>query len=250
MRVLVVAEDARRRERLARSVEAAGQDVGGSSDARDVMRAVRDERPEALLVESDEGAAVLRALLERARAAAEAPLPALLLLPESSVWLHGPLPAPLLPARALPSSEAPAGALRSALAAIAEGSGAGPPAVLRLGALRLDRQARVVSGPQGEARLTASECALLGAIVAGGGAVVRAEQVAGALWGRPVVDTHSRAAIRSHVHTLRRKLAGLGLGEVVVSLPGVGYRAIPPDEAAPDEVPAEAARPGGAAAAE
>ena len=248
--MLVVAEDARRRERLARSVEAAGQDVGGSSDARDVMRAVRDERPEALLVESDEGAAVLRALLERARAAAEAPLPALLLLPENSVWLHGPLPAPLLPACALPSSEAPAGALRSVLAAIAEGSGAGPPAVLRLGALRLDRQARVVSGPQGEVPLTASECALLGAIVAGGGAVVRAEQVAGALWGRPVVDTHSRAAIRSYVHTLRRKLAGLGIGEVVVSLPGVGYRAIPPDEAAPDDVPAEAARPGEAAAAE
>ena len=230
MRVLVEAEDAQGRERLARSVEAAGQDVGGSSAARDVMRAVRDERPEALLVESDEGAAVLRGLLERARGAAEAPLPALLLLPESSVWLHGPLPAPLMPARALPSSQRSEGALRSALAAIAEGSWAGPPAVLRLGALRLDRQARVLSGPQGEARLTVSECALLGAIVAAGGAVVRAEQVAGALWGRAVVDTHSRAAIRSHLHTLRRKLAALGLGEVVVSLPGVGYRVVLPKE--------------------
>ena len=236
MRVLVVAEDAQRRERLARSVEAAGQDVGGRSDAREVMRAVRRERPEALLIESDEGAAVLRALLERAREAAEAPLPALLLLPGHSVWLHGPLPALLLPARALASSDAPEGALRSALAAIAEGSGAGPPAMLRLGALRLDRQGRAVSGPEGEARLTASESALLGAILAGGGAVVRAEQIAEALRGRPVVDTHSRAAIRSHVHTLRRKLAAVGLGEVVLSLPGVGYRAAQPGEAGrPDQ---------------
>ncbi|MDA1062708.1 MAG: hypothetical protein O2895_07365, partial [Chloroflexi bacterium] len=66
MRVLVVAEDAQRRERLVRSVEAAGQDVGGSSDGLGVMRAVRDERPEALVVESEEGTTVLRALLERA----------------------------------------------------------------------------------------------------------------------------------------------------------------------------------------
>ena len=231
MRVLVVAEDAQRRERLARSVETAGQDVGGRSAAREVIRAVRRERPEALLIESDEGASVLRVLLERAREAAEAPLPALLLLPGHSVWLHG-----LLPARALASSAAPEGALRSALATIAEGSGAGSPAVLRLGALRLDRQGRVASGPEGEVRLTASESALLGAILAGGDAVVRAERIAEALWGCPVVDTHSRAAIRSHVHTLRRKLAALGLGEVVLSLPGVGYRAAQPGEAGrPDQ---------------
>ena len=63
MRVLVVAEDAQRRERLVSSVEAVGQDVGGSSDGPGVMRAVRDERPEALVVESEEGATVLRALV-------------------------------------------------------------------------------------------------------------------------------------------------------------------------------------------
>ena len=232
MRVLVVAEDAQRRERLVRSVEAAGQDVGGSSDGLGVMRAVRDERPEALVVESEEGTTVLRALLERARAAAEAPLPALLLLPESSVWLRGPLPAPLMPARALASHETSEGALRTALAAIADASGAAASAVQQLGALRLDRLTRIVSGPNGEVRLTASECGLLMAIVSGGGAVVRAEHIATALWARPVVDTHTRAAIRSHVHTLRRKLSALGLGGVVVSLPGVGYRAVAPGEAA------------------
>ncbi len=231
MRVLVVAEDAQRRESLARSVEAAGQDVGGSSDGRDVMQAVRRDRPEALLIDYGEGTAALRMLLERARAAAETPLPALLLLPEHSVWLHGPLPAPLLPARALASIVAPEGVLRSALAEIAEIGGAGPPAVQRLGALRLDRQARIVSGPEGEARLTVSECGLLSAIVSGGGAVVRAEQVAEALWGRAVLDPHSRAAVRSHVHTLRRKLSAVGLEGAVASLPGVGYRAALLDEA-------------------
>jgi DNA-binding response OmpR family regulator len=227
MRVLVVAEGARRREALVAAVQAAGQAVAGSSDGRELMDAVRREGPEALVIESSEGDASLRALLERARAAAEAPLPALLLVAGTSSWLRGQLPARALPARVLAARAASEGTLRRELAEIASSSGLGSPPVQLLGALRFDREERAVRGPRGEARLTASEAALLGVLADGGGAVVRAEQVASALWGRALVDAHSRAAIRSHVHTLRRKLATVGLEGAVVSLPGIGYRVEP-----------------------
>ena len=224
MRVLVVAGDAERRRELSGRVEFAGQEARGGSDAVHVMEAVRRERPHALLVDADASAGALESLLSRARAAAEAPLPAVLVLPEGSVWLRATLPPPLHPARAVADADPEGAALASALTEIAAAGQLPPPPVQQVGPMRIDRARSSVAGPNGEAELTASELALLDAIVAGSGEVVRAETVAEALWGRAVVDPHARGAIRAHVHTLRRKLAGAGLEGVIETLPRVGYR--------------------------
>ena len=74
-------------------------------------------------------------------------------------------------------------------------------------------------------QLTPSESAIFEAVLAANGGVVPAERIASVLWGgTPVVDTLSRAAIRSHVYTLRKKLRTAGLDHALVSLSGAGYR--------------------------
>jgi DNA-binding response OmpR family regulator len=183
-----------------------------------------------LVVDLGGGAAALRALIGRARHAAEHPLPVLLLLPDSSSWLRGVLPRDLLPAVTLPAREAAAAALARAFAQLsgddlpstrAEASriagGALPP-------LRFDPRGREVGGPDGAVRLTHSEAAIFGLLVRGDGDVVDHDGLAQELWSVDVADRHSRAAIRSHVHTLRGKLRSVGLAGAVASLPGVGYR--------------------------
>ena len=230
MRVLVVAEDPLRREVLARAVSAAGHEVGGLSDVREASLAVLRAEPKALLVELAEGsAAQLVRLLERARNAAEAPLPAVVLLPEGSVWLRGSLPFGLMPAAAIAVSPSGGDGIERVLRELAGGGAEAGREALCSGELRLDAVRRELTGPAGTAHLTESETRVLAAVVEGGGGVVTAEQVAGALWGRPLTDKHSRAAIRSHVHTLRRKLGSVRLDGLVVSLPGVGYRLSTPD---------------------
>ena len=172
--------------------------------------------------------AALRRAIDRARHAAEAPLPLLMLLPEHSTWLRDAPPRELLPAITISAREADATALGRGLERMGArpplGSGdvgSLPPAAA--GALSFERARREVSGPGGSVRLTASEGTVLGALVAGDGAIVTHEQLAEALWGRAIVDRHSRAAIRSHMYTLRRKLHDAGLEEAVIALPGVGY---------------------------
>ena len=225
MQVLVVAEDNARRAALARALRAGGHDVCGEADAPGVMQAVRRDHPDALLLEGGGDAMLLREVLERARQAAEAPLPVVLLVPEHSVWQRGLLPADLLPARVLGSLDAEPGRLASALAEIAVGREvASQHSEVRGRHFRLDRVQREVEGPRGVALLTPSEVSVLWAIVEGGGGVVLASRVAASLWVEPVVDPHARAAIRSHVHTLRRKLKAIGLHGLLITVPGVGYR--------------------------
>lgn len=43
------------------------------------------------------------------------------------------------------------------------------------------------------------------------------------LCGEAIADRYGRAAIRSHVHSLRRKLRAIGLEGSIESLPGTGY---------------------------
>ena len=52
--------------------------------------------------------------------------------------------------------------------------------------------------------------------------VVRHEDLAEAVWGQAVADSHDRAALRQHITTLRRKLAQLRIG--VDAVPSIGYR--------------------------
>lgn len=232
MRALIVAGSTERRSVLAGLVRQAGHEAAATGTRR-LALAVTETRPQALVVDAGGDPERARADVGRARAAAEAMLPVVLLLPSSAAWLHGPLPAELQPAVALAGVDAIAG-LAGALGrvlgapAAAGGTRAG---VRRLASLMWLAEARAVAGPSGRATLTASEARIFDLVFARAGAVVPAGTVAQALWGDIVLDAHARAAIRSHVHTLRRKLRAVGLPEVVVSLPGLGYRLASGDHA-------------------
>ncbi len=120
MRALIVADDSERRDALAGEVQRAGHEVAGLSDAEHVtveMRRALSAGPDALIIDLGEDLVALRRLIDRARHAAERPLPAVLLLPEHSTWVHGVLPADLLPAIAIAASDARSGRLAAALAA-------------------------------------------------------------------------------------------------------------------------------------
>lgn len=106
MRVLVVAEDAEVRAARARDLERAGHETCAASDAAYVAARVRAERPDALLVVAPGATSAIRQLLSRARSAAEASVPALLLLDGGLVWLRASLPADLAPATVLAASDA------------------------------------------------------------------------------------------------------------------------------------------------
>lgn len=89
---------------------------------------------------------------------------------------------------------------------------------------RPGQQSREVTGPGGTARLTPSEAAILAALLREGRAVVTHDRIALTLWGNAFADRFGRASIRSHLHTLRRKLSAIGLADVIISVPGVGCR--------------------------
>lgn len=219
MRALIVADDSERRDALAGEVQRAGHEVAGLSDAEHVtveMRRALSAGPDALIIDLGEDLVALRRLIDRARHAAERPLPAVLLLPEHSTWVHGVLPADLLPAIAIAASDARSGRLAAALAAAGPAPGGAaaeiPDSPQRPVAspLSLDRRRREVEGPEGAAHLTPSEASILSLLMREGGSVVSHQELAQELWGSAFSDRHSRAAIRSHVHTLRAKLRGSG----------------------------------------
>ncbi len=231
MRALLVTEQPERRDALAREVRGAGHEVCGGCGPQRVTTEIRrapPAAPDVLVVDLGGDAAALRALIGRARHAAEHPLP-VLLLPDSSSWLHGVLPRDLLPAATLPVREAGSAPLARAFAQLGGGEPsppprASPPPGSSLPPFGFEPQGREVSGPDGVARLTRSEAAIFGLLVHGDGDVVPHDRLAQELWSVAVADRHSRAAIRSHVHTLRGKLRSVGLDGAVASLPGVGYR--------------------------
>ncbi|MBE2999177.1 response regulator transcription factor [Nocardiopsis sp. HNM0947] len=104
------------------------------------------------------------------------------------------------------------------------------PAV-RVGPLRLDLDARTVSGAEGPIELTRKEFDLLAVLVREEGAVVSREQLLLRVWRTTWPGT--LRTLEVHVGTLRSKLGVPGLIETVR---GVGYRiaaAGPADAAAP-----------------
>lgn len=232
MRTLIVAEEAVRRDALAAEVRRSGHEVCGASDVARITAEVRRAvpGPEVCVIDAGGHGVALRRTIDRMRHAAERPLPVVLMLPQSSAWLHGALPSDLLPAVPVPARGLGAGGLARALAALGGGVAAAAP-VTEAPPLALDGQRREVRGPAGTTRLTPSEVAVLSALMQGGGGVVPAERMAQALWGNALIDRHSRATIRSHVYTLRAKLRSIGLDGAVASLAGVGYRLVL-DEAA------------------
>lgn len=224
MRALVVADDTRRRDAAGRSVERAGHELCGSCGIVDVTAAVRRTTPDLLVVEIAGGGGVLRRVVQRAREAAERPLPALLMLPRSSSWLYGRLPADLLPAAAVSADDSSAGDVELALAQIAAPGAPAPVPHASFGRIVFDRAGGKLRGPAGTVALTPSEGVILGALLDAAGEVVRLETLAHALWGRTFVDGRMQASIRSHVHTLRARLRSAGLDRAVAVVRGIGYR--------------------------
>ena len=205
-----------------RGLAQAGLAVAGALGPTDAPLRLRALRPSILVLIAPPSLDEARATIERCRAAAESVLPALLVLPSSSPWLRTPLPDDLQPASALDTSTAtPADLARAARLLVGDELAT---TALAVGGVALDPLERRLRGPAGDAFLTPSEAALLTALLEHPHEVVRAEEVARLLWGTPVGDAHARAAIRTHLHTLRGKLASVGAGDAVRSVTGVGYR--------------------------
>lgn len=205
-----------------RGLAQAGVAAAGARGPIEAPLLLRALRPSTLVLVEPASVSEARATVVRCRAAAESSLPVLLLLSPSSPWLRAPLPDDLAPASALDVSTAtPVDLVRAArLLAGDEWAMAAPAA----GGIALDLAERRLRGPAGDAFLTPSEAALLATLLGRPREVVRAEEIARALWGTPVGDAHARAAIRTHLHTLRRKLASVGADGAVRSVTGVGYR--------------------------
>ena len=205
-----------------RGLAQAGVTVAGALGPVEAPLRLRALRPSILVLVEPAAISDACATVERCRAAAESVLPVVLLLLPSSPWLRAPLPDDLVLASVLDASSATSADLVRAARLLAGDELA--MATLAVGVIALDPVERRLRGPAGDAFLTPSEAALLAALLGRPREVVRAEEVARALWGTPVGDAHARAAIRTHLHTLRRKLASVGADDAVRSVMGVGYR--------------------------
>jgi DNA-binding response OmpR family regulator len=222
VRVLVIAGDAEDRAGYSAALERAGGEVCGACAPPQATAQVRATQPDALLVVGPGWTTTaLRLLLTRAREAAEAALPVVVILDGASVWLRAALPDDLAPAAAV-AWPAEAATIQRAFASLAAGQ---PPSHRGgIGEVTVEYASRRLGGPAGEVWLTPSEAAVLAALHARPEAFVPTVDLARALWGELLTDRHARGAIRSHVHTLRGKLRAAGFTGAVESKPGVGYR--------------------------
>ncbi len=219
--ILIISEQVERRAIDAAATERAGWRVVTAEPAETAAIAQR-VRPDILMIDVAGDTSTLRGVLERARVAVEAQLPALVVLPESSVWLRAPLPPDMAPAVTVSHDGVAGSELARACRSLLEE--ASPLSSHRAGGLTFEPGARAISGPGGVAALTPSEAAVMALFLERAGEAVPIESFTRALWDRTTVDRRARAAIRSHIHTLRRKMQQVGAGDPIVSVTGVGYR--------------------------
>lgn len=224
--LLLISRDPTALDAWRRGLGEAGVPIAGALSPMEAPLRLRATRPSMLVLLEPWSSDEARDTIERCRAAAESALPVILVL-WSSPWLHTPLPLDFAPASVLDASKATAADLVRA-ARLLSGDEMAPDRLVA-GTLTLDPAERRLRGPAGDAFLTPSEAILLSALLGHPREVVRVEEVARALWGTPVGDAHARAAIRTHLHTLRRKLASVGARDAIRSVSGVGYRLDDPD---------------------
>ena len=221
MLILIVSEQAERRAIDAAAAERAGYRVVTAEPAETAAMAQR-ARPDMLMIDVTGDTSTLRGALERARVAVEAQLPALVVLSESSVWLRAPLPLDIAPAITISREGVERGELARTCRSLLEE--ASPVTAHRVGGLTFEAGGRAISGPGGVASLTPSEASVMALLRERAGEAVPIESFARVLWDRATADQHSRAALRSHIHTLRRKMRQIGGGDPIVSVTGIGYR--------------------------
>jgi DNA-binding response OmpR family regulator len=231
VRVLLVAEPGSAVEAWRDLVRAAGHEVAGVTTPIEVSGAVRRRSAEAVLCGVAGDSRALRRLVERVRHAAEAPLPVVLLLPDDAHWLRTGAPVDLAPLAVLPEAALDAADLQRALDWLGDGPRRREPAWPLGRGVAFDRSARELRGERASQRLTPSEAVILGLLLDAPGRTVDTRTLTLALWRSSEVDRFARAAIRSHVHTLRKKLASVGLEGALASDPRVGYRWLAPPPA-------------------
>ncbi|MCX7671163.1 MAG: response regulator transcription factor [Anaerolineae bacterium] len=105
------------------------------------------------------------------------------------------------------------------------------PHILRAGDLRLDLNARIVTGPRGEQRLTPKECNLLAYFMRRPNLVFSRRQLMKDVWDTPYMgDTRT---LDVHIHWLREKLELDPQAPVLlVTKRGVGYVFVVPEASA------------------
>lgn len=218
MRILVVAEGAADRRVLSAAGESLGHELAAAIQPRDAVRTVPLVAADLALLAAP-GEAAAAALLERLRGAAERPLAAIEVLPAGSARL-----------RLAPGEEGVVAIARGdletrlgdAVARLeAQVHGRARPRRLRL---RLDAERALLTANGRSVHLTRSECALVGELLARHGEVVAAPDLAAAVWRGRRRPTRVRTALRTHVYTLRSKLAEVAPDARIENDVNVGYR--------------------------
>jgi DNA-binding response OmpR family regulator len=114
--------------------------------------------------------------------------------------------------------------LLARVAALARRVGAAVSATTHtLGHYEVDETRRTVTGPAGAVELTRKEFDLLVCLLRAGDAVVKRDDILGAVWGEVVVDTHT---VDNFVSSLKKKLKVESAGFELKTVRGVGFRLV------------------------
>jgi two-component system KDP operon response regulator KdpE len=216
VRILVVAATPADRLAIGAAVEALGYDFRAAVAADASAAATRRFAPDLVLLDAP-SEAVADALLERVRGAAERPLAAVLLLPERSPRLR-------LAARADGVAVLPRGELDGVGSAIATHDYVHGRARPRHVRLRLDADIALLSANGESVHLTRSESALAEVLLAKPGEVVTSADLATAVWRGRERPLRVGTALRTHIYTLRAKLADIAPEARIENVVSVGYR--------------------------
>ncbi|MEI7723582.1 MAG: response regulator [Bacteroidota bacterium] len=95
--------------------------------------------------------------------------------------------------------------------------------VLAIGALWIDRNARIVKVNGEEVRLTATEYSLLALFMRNSGKVLTHSHICREIWGNPYADNSQ--VLRVHIAQLRKKIeSNPSIPVILITEPAVGYR--------------------------
>jgi DNA-binding response OmpR family regulator len=218
MRVLVVEDDQPLVRIMTKSLESNGFEVTSAFDGEDGLRAARDERPDAIVLDLQlprlNGVDLCRRLRSEGNA-----VPILMLTARSTVPDRiGGLDAGADDYLVKPFS---LGELAARLRALGR-RGKTTPRVIEAGPLQLDtgaREARVNGSP---VELTGTEFALLEYLMQNAGQVLSRDQLREEVWGEGFEPASNVVDI--YVHYVRRKLKAAGLeADPIRTVRGLGY---------------------------
>lgn len=218
MRVLVVEDDQPLVRIMTKSLESNGFEVTSAFDGEDGLRAARDDRPDAIVLDLQlprlNGVDLCRRLRSEGNS-----VPILMLTARSTVPDRiGGLDAGADDYLVKPFS---LGELAARLRALGR-RGKTTPQVIEAGPLQLDtgaREARVNGGP---VELTGTEFALLEYLMQNAGQVLSRDQLREEVWGEGFEPASNVVDI--YVHYVRRKLKAAGLeADPIRTVRGLGY---------------------------